>query len=106
MFSQKIRMASLMLTLLALSSTLIGQTSTGGVNGIVTDPSGAAVTAATVKLINKATNIETPASPNQSGYFTFVNVRPGNYILRIEAGFCGNSERQRQLRQWHDAQHH
>jgi hypothetical protein len=42
----------------------------------VTDQNGAAVSGATVKLINQATRIESQAKPNQSGYFIFVNVMP------------------------------
>jgi hypothetical protein len=81
----KARITLLLVTLLALSSALFAQTSTGEVNGTVTDPNGAAVAGATVKLINQATKIETQATPNESGYFIFVNVQPGTYSLRVEA---------------------
>ncbi|SRR5579884_488617 len=63
----------------------IGQTATGQVNGTVTDQSKAAVPAATAILVNRATGIETRASTNASGFFTFINVSPGVYTLRIEA---------------------
>src|SRR5690349_15801246 len=79
------RLISLPVTLLAMCAVLFGQTSTGEVNGVVADPSGAAVPAASVRLINLATKIETQATPNQDGYFIFVNVRPGLYALRIAA---------------------
>src|SRR5262245_5906967 len=90
MFSQKTRVTWLMLVLLPVTSILlcpdlVGQTATGEVNGTITDPAGAAVPAATVKLINQATKIEEQARPNQSGYYIFVNVRPGAYVLRVEA---------------------
>src|SRR5499433_2525795 len=85
MFPLRTRMALLLAPLMALSATLLGQTSSGEVNGAVTDQTGAAVPAATVKLINQATRIETQASLNQDGRFTFVNVKPGSYVLRVEA---------------------
>jgi len=85
MLSQKTKMALLLATLMALASTLYAQTSTGEVNGTITDPAGAAVPVATVKLINQATKIEMQTRPNQSGYYIFVNVRPGSYVLRVEA---------------------
>ncbi|HKQ80500.1 MAG TPA: TonB-dependent receptor [Blastocatellia bacterium] len=85
MFSLKTRAASLLATLLILSSTLLGQTSSGEVNGSVTDQTGAAISSATVKLINQATRIETQATINKDGRFTFVNVKPGIYVLRVEA---------------------
>ncbi|HJQ31954.1 MAG TPA: TonB-dependent receptor [Pyrinomonadaceae bacterium] len=61
------------------------QTATGGVNGTVTDPHGAVVPGASVTLVNRATNIETRAAANEGGYYTFVNVAPGTYVLRVEA---------------------
>src|SRR5215468_8000380 len=85
MFPLQARIALLLLTLMALSATLLGQTSSGEVNGAVTDQTGAAISAATVKLINQATKIETQASLNKDGRFTFVNVKPGSYALRVEA---------------------
>src|SRR5262249_28208869 len=85
MFPLRTRMALLLAPLMALSATLLGQTSSGEVNGAITDQTGAAVSAATVKLINQATGIETQASLNQDGRFTFVNVKPGSYVLHVEA---------------------
>jgi len=85
MFPLKTRVALILALLMTLSSTLLGQTSSGEVNGAVTDQTGAAVPNAIVRLINQATRIETQVSTNQDGRFTFVNVRPGNYILRMEA---------------------
>ena len=77
--------ALLVLVLVASSPLVLGQTATGEVNGTVTDPNGAVMTGATAKLINQATNIEVRTQPNQNGYFTFVNVKPGRYLLRVEA---------------------
>ena len=74
-----------MLFIVLSVSALCGQTSTGEINGTVIDPSGAAVPGATIKLVNKATKIETQATANEDGYFTFVNVKPGSYVLRVEA---------------------
>ena len=75
----------LSVTLIACCPAFFAQTSTGEVNGTVTDPSGASVPAATVKLTNLATKIEAQARPNQDGSFIFVNVQPGAYSLRVEA---------------------
>src|SRR5438876_7478292 len=38
-----------------------------------------------VKLINQATKGESEATTNQSGYFTFVNLKPASYTLMVEA---------------------
>ncbi|MCI0391371.1 MAG: TonB-dependent receptor [Acidobacteria bacterium] len=85
MFSLKTLAALLLVTLMGSGSALFCQTATGEVNGTISDPAGAAVPVATVKLINQATKIEAQARPNQNGYFIFVNVRPGAYVLRVEA---------------------
>src|SRR5688572_26687737 len=64
------------------------QTSMGGVSGTVTDSTGAVVPGATVTLVNEATDVQAVRQTNSSGYFTFVNVRPGRYGLTVElAGF-------------------
>src|SRR5215472_10589965 len=76
------------LLLIVLTPVALAQTATGEVNGTVTDPNGGAVPGAEVKLINEATKIESQATANQSGYFTFVNVKPAMYVLRVEvSGF-------------------
>jgi carboxypeptidase family protein/TonB-dependent receptor-like protein len=85
MFPHQARAALLLAALLAMSSTLFGQTSSGEVNGVVTDQTGAAISAATIKLINQATGIETQASLNNDGRFTIVNIKPATYVLRVEA---------------------
>jgi len=57
---------------------------TGTVIGTVTDPSGAAITGASVVLKNRATNIETTQPTNSSGQYTFVNVAPGVYDVTVK----------------------
>jgi hypothetical protein len=84
-FLFKARAALLLAALMTLSLTVFGQTSSGEVNGAIVDQTGAAISAATVKLINQATGIETQASLNKDGRFTIVNVKPGIYLLRVEA---------------------
>jgi Carboxypeptidase regulatory-like domain/TonB dependent receptor-like, beta-barrel len=77
--------AASFLVLIMSASLMVAQTSTAEVNGTVTDPNGAAVPNAVVKLTNQATKIESQVTANQSGYFTFVNVKPGLYTLGVEA---------------------
>src|SRR5262249_5795847 len=82
MCTQRLTVA-ILISLLSFS-VVFAQTSAGEVNGTVTDPNGAAVPGATIILISEATKIESRVTSNQNGYFTFVNVKPGNYILRVE----------------------
>ncbi len=71
--------------LLLLSASIVwSQTSTGEVNGTITDPNGSALPGAMVKLINQATKIETDVKTSDGGHYTIINVKPGSYVLRVE----------------------
>jgi hypothetical protein len=71
------------LMMVVTSTALFGQRATGGVNGTVTDPTGGVVVGASVTLTNQDTNVVSHATTNRSGYFVFLDVAPGPYILRI-----------------------
>jgi hypothetical protein len=58
-------------------------TSTGTVNGQVTDPQGAVVAGAEVKLIDVQTNSARSTTTNEVGRYTFVNVEPGVYDVSV-----------------------
>jgi len=75
--------AGIVFTFLA-AAALQAQTATGEVNGTVTDPNGAAVPGAAVKLIEQATKTQREATTNERGLFTFVNVKPAAYTLMVE----------------------
>ena len=59
------------------------QLSSSGINGVVTDPSGAAIPSARVVLKNAATNVERMTISNDSGNYFFNNVPPANYTLTV-----------------------
>src|SRR6202795_641982 len=65
-------------------SALFSQSaSTGTVAGTVTDPSGAAVAAATVTLTDKATNPPPTASTNENGRYILVDIPAGSYDVSV-----------------------
>jgi hypothetical protein len=74
---------TLVFLVLAISVPAIAQTGSGEVNGTITDSSGAVVAGAVVKLANQATGIANMATSNTTGYFVFINVPPGQYILTV-----------------------
>src|SRR5688500_3911126 len=71
----------LLLATLMAAAPAAAQTSMGGVSGTVTDPSGGVVPGATVTLINEGTSVQNVRTTNSSGFYTFVNVRPGRYLV-------------------------
>ncbi|MBV9082787.1 MAG: TonB-dependent receptor, partial [Acidobacteriaceae bacterium] len=57
----------------------------GGINGYVTDPSGAAVPGATVVLTSVETNGRLEETTDSTGFFQFPQLQPGNYEIAAEA---------------------
>jgi len=78
-------LAVLMLVPVSAVPLAYGQTTSGAVNGIVRDESGAVVPNAKVFLKNEATEVEVVVETNSSGYYNFVNIQPGNYGLNVTA---------------------
>ncbi len=63
-------------------------TSTGTVQGVVTDQQDASVAGAEVKLIDRTTNVPKSTSTNDVGRYIFVNISPGLYDLTVsKTGF-------------------
>ncbi|HEY7097415.1 MAG TPA: TonB-dependent receptor [Terriglobales bacterium] len=70
------------------STSLWAQMEIGRLSGVVSDPSGAAITAARVSLENPLSGRLTEVATDSRGEFRFENVPYGAYILRVvAAGF-------------------
>lgn len=79
-------MTVLFFIVLALAATTAwAQTVSSSVKGVVVDPSGAVIPGAACALTDQATGRTLEASAWSDGNFTFPNVPPGTYTLRIEA---------------------
>ena len=61
------------------------QAGSGQIAGTLTDSTGAAIAAATIKAKNKDTGLERSATTNEDGNFTIVLLPPGNYVVTAEA---------------------
>jgi hypothetical protein len=64
---------------------LRAQLVSGSINGQITDPSGAAVPNADVKVVNGQTNVELATKTNGAGYFNVSNLIAGTYRVDIAA---------------------
>jgi len=79
------RLGFTFLAICLFAAIAFGQ-NTSGVKGIVTDPNGAVVTGATVKLTNTKTGVEQSTTTSDQGAYSFVKVAPGTgYQLTITA---------------------
>jgi hypothetical protein len=58
---------------------------TSAILGQVSDASGAAVPRATVTVTNKETGLRRSASTDDSGRFNFPQLKPGTYLVKVEA---------------------
>ncbi len=85
----RVLFALLVCFLLILPSSAFAQSlTTGGVTGTVTDPSGAALTGATVTLKNDETGVTQTATSNSTGAYRFSFLNPGSYtVTATQQGF-------------------
>src|SRR5258705_1058131 len=60
------------------------QTESASISGTVTDPTGAVVLRATVRLIEMDRGSQTDVASGNGGFYTFANVRPGHYRMEVE----------------------
>lgn len=76
--------------LLLLSSPGLGpaQTGRGGISGLVSDPTGAVVPGADVKVVNRATGVSQETRSTTAGRYSFTNLVPGAYTVTVsQTGF-------------------
>jgi Carboxypeptidase regulatory-like domain/TonB dependent receptor len=66
-----------------LAEPLRAQVLYGSIVGVVKDGQGATVPGATVTIVSKDTNLKMESVSNTEGQYTFVNVLPGAYDVRV-----------------------
>ena len=75
-------------SILPLGRNLSAQTPSGGLSGVVTDPSGGTIAKASVRLTN-ASGASLDATTNREGFYEFKGLLPGTYTLKAVAkGFA------------------
>lgn len=86
-FAASIRISFLFVAILLCTSVAFGQTQSNAadLNGVVRDPTGAAVVNAAVRARNIATNFTRAAITNDEGFYQITNLPPGDYEVTVEA---------------------
>ena len=89
MFAANAVRASILFALVVLLfqpvNQAFAQSSSSGVNGVVTDPSGAAVPGAKITLRNVDTNVDRDSISNGSGNYFFISLPPARYTMLVSA---------------------
>ncbi|HLH04229.1 MAG TPA: carboxypeptidase-like regulatory domain-containing protein [Bryobacteraceae bacterium] len=96
MLAEKFRSAGRLPVFLILCGVLLmagrhgfAQQASANVNGVVSDPTGAAVPNADVSLTNVDTSVARSTRTNSDGAYVFLNVVPGAYTISVSApGFA------------------
>jgi hypothetical protein len=75
----------LALALVLTSMFAFGQSERGNISGIISDPQGAAVAGAVIKVINRSTNATANVVASSSGEYNAPNLSPGTYRIEVSA---------------------
>jgi len=70
---------------LLLAAPAVTQTFRGGVNGMVTDPTGGAVLGAEIRATNEATGLSYVTASSNAGEFSFQDLPLGNYTIVVSS---------------------
>src|SRR5512140_2914138 len=99
--ARRLRAIHVVLTLAIIAasiSVLFGQGVFGRISGTVSDPSGAVVPKAMVRVTNVATGVTATLSTNDSGVYSATSLNPGVYTVQADApGFVSAIVRDVQL---------
>src|ERR1039457_453745 len=72
------------LSVLLAVSSIFGQSVSGTIAGVVTDPKGAVVPGARVAARNAATNARSVQTTGEDGFYRLTNLVPGEYVVVVE----------------------
>jgi hypothetical protein len=78
-------MAALLMLGIASASTAAAQRYLGGIQGEITDPSGAKVSGASVTAVEVSTHYKSEATTNDAGSYNFPALNPGSYTITVAA---------------------
>ena len=77
------RVFGLLVAILCLTTIITAQTESARITGTVTDPTGAAITGATVTITDLGTNRTLTAQTNDEGNYSVLSLQPGRYQITV-----------------------
>ncbi len=83
--------------ILSFPSLVLSQSATTSLRGVVKDPSGALVPAATITLVDKANGKTLKAVSSASGFYQFTQIPPSHYSIEVSATGFGNQTKTAEL---------
>ena len=81
----KEKVYSILVSLLLATVGICAQTTTAPLSGVVRDEQKGGIPKATVKATHIATGKTRTISTDTAGRYSFINLEPGSYELRVEA---------------------
>src|ERR1700733_11021015 len=82
------RFVSLFIVFALSTFSLFAQSPDGNINGLVSDPSSAAVVGAEVVVVNDVTGVQHTTKTNNEGIYVLPSLPPGPYRLQVsKVGF-------------------
>ncbi len=92
--SKRNQLLRVFLALFGISCLIWAQTETGQIAGTVTDPTGAAIANASVRVVSTSTDTVRTTTSSGAGDFTVANLLPGEYNVRVTSpGFSNFQQR-------------
>ena len=85
-FSIKFSAAAIFCLVLGIGQIFAQSTVTGAIRGNITDPQGAVVPNATVKVTNSGTNKSQTQTATDNGTFRITNLEPGTFTVEVNSG--------------------
>src|SRR3989475_2980946 len=86
-----------LLSIFPTGRNLAAQSPTGGLNGVITDPSGGVIAKAAIRLTN-ASGASLDTTTNRDGFYEFKGLLPGTYSLKaVSKGFAVFSQEDVQI---------
>lgn len=94
-FARSLAVLAILAMLSMCTVSLFAQANSGDVTGVVTDPTGAVITNATITALNEETGVKATAQTGSNGAYRFSNLPVGHYTVTATAtGFTTASVKQ------------